>query len=159
MSSIRSTIEQFSFIFFSRCLTSTSTYTLWEEFKSLCWIYLSFILTKFLTLETKSHGLTIACLSLNKQHASIQNYPAVQLNRIFKKTVQQEMTTYIITAKLFTLHSSETPRTIYESLYPDISTVFVDISGVLKLLNELDVSKTTGPCRLNSRPFSETVQC
>jgi len=42
---------------------------------------------------------------------------------------------------VFTPHSSESLPVTHDSPFPDIPTVSVDASGVLKLLNELDVSK------------------
>ena len=46
---------------------------------------------------------------------------------------------------VFTPHSSEPPPIISDTSFPDIATISVDISGVLNLLNELDISKVTGP--------------
>ena len=46
---------------------------------------------------------------------------------------------------VFTPHSSESPPIISDISFPDIATISVDISGVLNLLNELDISKATGP--------------
>ena len=54
---------------------------------------------------------------------------------------------------VFTPHSSEPPSIISDTSFPDIATISVDINGVLNLLNELDISKATGP----DCPFSETM--
>ena len=45
---------------------------------------------------------------------------------------------------VFTPHSLESLTVTHDSPFPDIPTVSVDANGVLKLLNELDVSKTNG---------------
>ena len=46
---------------------------------------------------------------------------------------------------VFTPHSSEPPPIISDTSFPNIATISVDINGVLNLLNELNISKATGP--------------
>ena len=49
---------------------------------------------------------------------------------------------------VFTPHSLESPPVTPNSPFPDILTVSVDANGVFKLLNELDISKATGPDKI-----------
>jgi len=51
---------------------------------------------------------------------------------------------------VFRPHSSEHPPIISDTSFADIAIISVDINGVLNLLNELDISKATGPDNIST---------